>query len=249
MGTRAVELLPCCAELHKGMSWWEVSYCANLKLNQYWESWNGMCPNPKSRRAWCSLFYAVVWTFWESRNIKFFEGNEASISSAADLVKFRVGWWFKHHGKGSLEPITTILLNLRELCIDKGNVKPQHKEAWCPSGINGIKFNVDGSSRDSNTTEILAIHKALELCVSRTELLGRDIVIASDSKVPVSWVNNSEAFGSLKHVDLIYDIKEFMKVLGGASVVFNPRHTNSCADNLAKMGSNLSGDRLEWGDL
>ncbi|KAK1552015.1 hypothetical protein Q3G72_008911 [Acer saccharum] len=36
---------------------------------------------------------------------------------------------------------------------------------------------------------------------------------------------------------------------GGLSVVFNTRDTNSFADNLAKMGSGRSGDRIQWGDI
>ncbi|KAK0606854.1 hypothetical protein LWI29_005256 [Acer saccharum] len=38
-------------------------------------------------------------------------------------------------------------------------------------------------------------------------------------------------------------------LMEGLSVVYNPRGTNSLADNLAKMGSNMIGDKLEWGDI
>ncbi|KAK3206841.1 hypothetical protein Dsin_020887 [Dipteronia sinensis] len=103
----------------EGMSWWEVSSCANQRLSQWWECWNGFCPNSKAKRAWSSLFYAIVWAVWEARNALCFEGRELSLSNAADMVKFRVGWWFKHHRKGSSEPITSILLNLRDLCVEK----------------------------------------------------------------------------------------------------------------------------------
>ncbi|KAK3199353.1 hypothetical protein Dsin_022768 [Dipteronia sinensis] len=94
--------------------------------------------------------------------------------------------------------------------------KNHYKEEWFPPSVNGLKFNVDGSSRgkpgqagiggvlhnangrilclfsahvgmeESNTSEILAIHRALKLCVSKPELKGRDMVIVSDSKVAVS---------------------------------------------------------------
>ncbi|KAK3219761.1 hypothetical protein Dsin_013731 [Dipteronia sinensis] len=191
-------------------------------------------------------------TVWESRNSHIFEGKVVTLDYATDLVKFRVGWWFKHHSKGTLEPITAILLNFSDICVDKRKVKHYQKGLWCPPGVNGLKFNVDGSSRskpgpagiggvlrnsdESNTTVIMAIHKALELCASRSILLDKDIIIVSDSMVVVSWVNKTDDFGSLKHVKLIYDIRGFMKLLRRTSVVYNPRHTNSFADDLAKKG-------------
>ncbi|KAK3218850.1 hypothetical protein Dsin_012820 [Dipteronia sinensis] len=216
---------------------------------------------------------------WESRNSRVFEDKEVSADYATDLVKFRVGWWFKHHYKGSLEPITTILLNLREICVDKGKVKRYLKEMWCPPYVNGLKFNVDGSSRGnpgpagirgvlrnsdgkilclfsyhvgieySKTSEIMAILKALEVCTSRLVLVDRDIIIASDSKLAVDCKNKTDDFGSLNHVNLIYDIRGFLNILKKVYVIFNPRHSNSFADNLAKKGSLNFCDRLDWGDL
>ncbi|KAK3225729.1 hypothetical protein Dsin_005591 [Dipteronia sinensis] len=132
------------------------------------------------------------------------------------MVKFRVCWWFKHRCKGSSEPITSILLNLRDFCVEKARVKPLPNEEWFPLGIYRLKFNMDSSSRgkpghagiggvlrnsdgkiiclfsfyvgieDSNMTEILTIHKVFELCTSRTDLMGRDIIIVNDSKAAVS---------------------------------------------------------------
>ncbi|KAK3229474.1 hypothetical protein Dsin_001355 [Dipteronia sinensis] len=164
---------------------------------------------------------------WESRNFRLFKDMAVSIVNALDLVKFRVGWWYKHHEHGSVEPISSILLNIRDLYVDKRKYKPHQKGVWFPFCVN----------------------RALELCVTKSDLMGRDIVIISDSKMAVSWVNNRDDFRSLKHIDLIYDIKGFIKVLGGISVVFNQRHTNSFADNLAKMGSSRIEVGREWGDL
>ncbi|KAK2646243.1 hypothetical protein Ddye_021438 [Dipteronia dyeriana] len=106
-----------------------------------------MCPKQNSLRAWSSLFYVVVWTVWESRNICVFEEKEVSIVYASDLVKFRVGWWFKHHGHGSQEAITSILLNISEVCVDRRKCSVCPKQVWFPPYVNGLKFNVDGSSR------------------------------------------------------------------------------------------------------
>ncbi|KAK0594840.1 hypothetical protein LWI29_001166 [Acer saccharum] len=89
---------------------------------------------------------------------------------------------------------------------------------------------------DSNAAEILAIHRACQLCASVPEFVEKEIIIASDSKTSVSWVNSHDVIGSLRHVQIIYDICNFLHNLHGTSVVVNPRSSNSCADKLAKSG-------------
>lgn len=51
---------------------------------------------------------------WEAQNGIVFKGKEVDFSLAADTVKFRVVWWFKHYWKGLAEPVTTILLNIKD---------------------------------------------------------------------------------------------------------------------------------------
>ncbi|KAK3231507.1 hypothetical protein Dsin_003388 [Dipteronia sinensis] len=114
-------------------------------------------------------------------------------------------------------------------------MKSQKEKVWIrPTGF-GLKFNVVGSARenpgnagiggvlrdnlgnvlglfadhvgilDSNSAEILAIHRGVSLCAQTDSLVGNEIDIISDSKVAVSW-ENSKGLGSLKYVNLIYDI-------------------------------------------
>ncbi|KAK3188114.1 hypothetical protein Dsin_027675 [Dipteronia sinensis] len=102
------------------------------------------------------------------------------------------------------------------------------------------------TDEDSNTAEILAIHRVSAICASRPDFVGKEIIIASDSKSAVAWVNNVDGIGSFKHVDFIYDIRNYLRILGNSLVVYNPRYLNSFENNLAKMGSNNEGDKLEW---
>ena len=125
------------------------------------------------------------------------------MQQASDMVKFRMVWWFKHHGAGSKEPINMLLLNISELCIDSKKSKFQRSEAWIPPLNSDLKFNVDGSSlgnpgpagiggvlrdsmrkvlcmfsffvgsQDSNSAELMAIHKAVVLYCSSPACLGR----------------------------------------------------------------------------
>ena len=40
-------------------------------------------------KAWCSLFFAIVWIVWEIRNGQVFRGKEADFALAVDTMKFR----------------------------------------------------------------------------------------------------------------------------------------------------------------
>ncbi|KAK2652974.1 hypothetical protein Ddye_012830 [Dipteronia dyeriana] len=56
-----------------------------------------------------------------------------------------------------------------------------------------------------------------------------------DSMMAVSWVNDT-GFGSLKHVNLIYEIRSLLNFLGKIVVNFNSRASNGVAGLLAKKG-------------
>ncbi|KAK3226200.1 hypothetical protein Dsin_006062 [Dipteronia sinensis] len=147
------------------------------------------------------------------------KGSRSSTEQTIDLIKFRIVWWFKHFKKGSHESVTTILLNLKDLCVETKKQKYYHIKDWIPPAIDSFKFNVDGSSRsnsgpigiggvlrdskglvmclftqsvgimNSNSVVILAIKRALELCFTKLNLHNRDIIISSDSRSTISWVN------------------------------------------------------------
>ena len=191
------------------------------------------------------------------------------------MVKFMVGWWFKHHGRGSVEPIKYILLNIPTICKEYPKRKSAHEEVWIPPAIGVLKFNVDGATKGcpgsagiggvlrnscgkvlclfscqvgvqrANTAEILAILKACRICLSRSDLIDKEIMLVSDSKVAVSWVLG-EGIGNIDNWESIYDIKECLKVLPRLSVVFSSRASNSFTDNLAKRGSMAVEDLMEW---
>ncbi|KAK2650145.1 hypothetical protein Ddye_017634 [Dipteronia dyeriana] len=102
------------------------------------------------------------------------------------------------------------------------------------------------NTEDSNTAEIMAIHKACTLCVASRILVGKEIIIVSDSKVAVSWVNCA-GVGSLKHVNYIYNIRNCLRILGNTSMVFNPRFSsNAYADALAKKGYGSVRESIIW---
>ncbi|KAK0599896.1 hypothetical protein LWI29_009613 [Acer saccharum] len=240
------------------------------------DSWLGLCPAANYKEVWSILFSAVTWTVWDHRNNQIFRGQEASVEKAVDDVKFRVAWWFKSYGRGSKIPVSLMLLNLKESCVSLTHLKSRTHVNWLPPVGSVLKFNVDGSARgkpgpagiggilrnsegltlcrfsiavgiqSSNTAEIIAIRKACELCESNPSLVSRNIQIASDSSVAVSWANSTDNFGSLPHVQIIYDIRGYLQSLKGLSIVYNPRASNEAADALAKASSSGGEDFVVW---
>ncbi|KAK3231064.1 hypothetical protein Dsin_002945 [Dipteronia sinensis] len=127
-----------------------------------------------------------------------------------------------------------------------------------PAGVGGVLRDSNGKvlcmfslfvgNQDSNSAEVLAIEKACQLCISNPRLMGRKFDIVSDSKVVVLWITN-EGFGSLNHVNQVYNIRNILSLLKGTVVLYNSRATNSFADNLDEMGSSMARDFIEWGDV
>ncbi|KAK3183009.1 hypothetical protein Dsin_030295 [Dipteronia sinensis] len=150
-------------------------------------------------------------------------------------------------------------------------------ETWTPPTLDVLKFNIDESAKgslgptrmggvlrnsrgrvlclfsedlgilDSNSAEVRAIHRVAGICASNPYLIGREIVIVSDSKTTVSWVNDG-GFGNINHFNLIYDIRGNLNKLGNTMVIHNSRTTNSFANWLTRNGSNMGGDFFVWGD-
>ncbi|KAK3189441.1 hypothetical protein Dsin_029002 [Dipteronia sinensis] len=163
-------------------------------------TWNTICPLCNVEDESVDHIFLHL---WEARNEVVFRGKEADLSNAADTMKFRIAWWFKHYRKGSTETMMTILLNLRECCVKHNKAKKCSLERWMPPTLDVLKFNVDWSAKgspgpagmggvlrnsrgcalclfsdhlgtlDSNSVEVSAIHKAVEICASSPHLIGR----------------------------------------------------------------------------
>ncbi|KAK2640843.1 hypothetical protein Ddye_022606 [Dipteronia dyeriana] len=189
----------------KCINWWGLSYYAASTLLDWWRGWRNLCTRKKSRRAWMSLFFAVVWSIWEARNQLIFKDIPVDSVRMEDMVRFRVGWWFKHFGGGSLDPLTLILLNIVDRCSEISKKSFFNLQKWISPATNLLKFNVDGSVRSSLgfagicgvlrnhlgkdviSAEILVIARACDLFGSRPDLVRWRLIIACDSKSVVEW--------------------------------------------------------------
>ncbi|KAK3220256.1 hypothetical protein Dsin_014226 [Dipteronia sinensis] len=99
--------------------------------------------------------------------------------------------------------------------------------------------------KDSSLAEILAIHRAATLCSQSASLRNKEIDIVSDSSEAVSWVN-TEGPGNLEFLNIIYETRHAMSLLGNTTVSYNPRSSNTLAYSLAKHGSARRGNKMIW---
>ena len=257
------------------MRWWGVFCCPSRSIVEWWKGWMNLCPWKISLRAWRTLFFAVVWTIWDVRNQKVFKAVQPDSSAAVDMVKFRLGWWFKHFGRGSETPITLIILNIVECCSEKPKSMSQKKESWVPPLENSLFFNVDGAVtnppgpagiggvlRDHNgkimcvfssyvgiqdvvTAELLAIIRACDMVSLREELFLKPLTVISDSNTVVNWILGSSPELN-KHEQIIGDIRRWLGLHNWVRVEYRSRWSNSFADTLAKKGLNSGIDELWW---
>ncbi|KAK3228053.1 hypothetical protein Dsin_007915 [Dipteronia sinensis] len=95
------------------------------------------------------------------------------------------------------------------------------------------------------TAEVLAIAKAIELCITKQEVRDKEIIFESDSKTSVSWINGG-GLGSIDHLQSVFNIRNNLNILSRAYVVFKSRVFNSVADSLAKKGAEGRQEVLSW---
>ncbi|KAK3219107.1 hypothetical protein Dsin_013077 [Dipteronia sinensis] len=189
------------------LNWWDISACMPYKLNDWMEEWLNLCCEVKSSRAWMIVFHAICRSIWEFRNNVVFN---------QDALKFKVDG--SSRGNPALAGIGGILLNhvYATLCMFS---------SFLEAGIS------------SSFAEISAILEACELCEKVSHTAVKCIIIESDSKSAVSWVNGDAGFGNVRSMNMILDIREILsrnesKIL----VQFVPRSGNVSANLLAKLG-------------
>ena len=98
---------------------------------------------------------------------------------------------------------------------------------------------------DIISAEMSAIERACQLCASRQELKGKKIVVVSDSKVGVSWIN-SNGIGNWNLLQKILEIRNLLAAMGHTQVEFSTRETNIFSDLLAKKGAEGGKALLTW---
>ncbi|KAK1560827.1 hypothetical protein Q3G72_031317 [Acer saccharum] len=162
-------------------------------------------------------------------------------------------------------------MNLKVGCVDVTTSKRKIGIKWRPPLDRFLKFNIDGSLRgnpgpsgiggilrnnDGDTlcifssfigcgispaAKVEAILKACQLCVLDKCPTDVKVIIESDSKAAVSWVNGVGGVGNVRFLDSIMEIKDILfRCKPNLVVQYVPKSGNDAADFLAKQGA-LSG--------
>ncbi|KAK2655689.1 hypothetical protein Ddye_008741 [Dipteronia dyeriana] len=131
------------------LKWWGINFFPSASLLYWWKGWEGLRIAKKLKTTWVSMFFAIAWTIWKTRNGKVFRLEATSRAKAIDKVKFRVAWWFKNCGKGSNDMISILILDIARRCLDSGISKASKFKEWIPPIQEVLKFNIDGSVRGS----------------------------------------------------------------------------------------------------
>ncbi|KAK1583559.1 hypothetical protein Q3G72_024995 [Acer saccharum] len=224
-----------------------------------------LCSDPTSARGWKIAIHAICWTIWETRNMVVFNQGDPSNAKALDTVRWRIACWFNNGGQRSPLSPAYLMLNLKLGCVDLKKVNRKKASfGWKPPPEGFLKFNVDGSSRgnpgpsgiggilrnsvgdvlcmfssviddgSSVAAELVAILQACKCCMCPTDL---SVIIESDSRSAVSWVNDDVGVGHIRFLDIILEIREILSRLKPKVVVrFINRSSNVAADFLAKQG-------------
>ncbi|KAK3219593.1 hypothetical protein Dsin_013563 [Dipteronia sinensis] len=206
------------------MGWWGISSCASPSVKEWATCWNHFCPSALRKKAWNTLFFAVIWSIWECRNDMVFGGKNLELGLILDMIKFCVALWFKNHGRGSNVDLTLLILDLNDRCVDVSVAKARRASIRHPPTVFELCFNVDGLVRGSPGEA------------------GIGVVLRDSS-------GRILCLFSLYLVHLVYDIHLFLKSSDGFDLRYMPRESNSMAESLAKAGSSGGRDRLEWEDV
>ena len=102
----------------------------------------------------------------------------------------------------------------------------------CSMGIGGVLINASGEIlylfssfvgiADPIVAEVFAIHKVCIMFSSCQLLAYRNISIMSDSKSAMSWING-KCFGLLRHVNLLYNIRQILLSRKSLAIKFTTR--------------------------
>ncbi|EOY13380.1 Uncharacterized protein TCM_031941 [Theobroma cacao] len=225
-------------------------------------------------KRWLIVCAASLWSLWLARNETVFNSKVWDGLQMFFLIKLRsmswirasegvdaidnMGWWtdphlssrrkapYHHHVGTSWSPPPTGEF--------KFNIDSSAKGKPGPAGCDGVLRDSDGhvvglffcliGFHDSNFAELMANLKALKLFTA-TPYTSSPLIIESDSRVALSWVNSVEKrlwdkwsiFNELDSLCVTLDTVSFKHIF---------REGNGFADSLAKYGVNNNTSFSAW---
>ncbi|XP_039056340.1 uncharacterized protein LOC120199270 [Hibiscus syriacus] len=227
--------------VHEIDGWWNISGSNMQTVDEVFDfcykiRWPGSIA-----LAWFVSFATTLWSLWLARNDFVFRNQSTKLKDLLVYVKMRAYAWYKSAAA--------------YLCP---------KSVWKPPASGQMKFNVDGSATkesagcggvlrtadghvvsmffgpvtevNSDYEELVAIKNALEVFTESCWCGKSVLIVESDSKIVLNWVQNSSVRpwrwgATFQEIDV-----NFLKIIE-IRFVFSPRTTNNMADFLEKLGS------------
>ncbi|EOY00472.1 Uncharacterized protein TCM_010352 [Theobroma cacao] len=182
------------------------------------------------------LFFSIVWSIWLARNDVLCNGKLWDCEKTYDMVKLRVAWWANAKWP-NMNPHLKGMVKFNVDGVSRGNLGQ--------GGITGILRDEEGKAliqfsfsigiTDANTTEILAIKKALQIVAASRWANVDCVIMESDSKNAVKWAKEP-TIAAWKHKTTMMLLEFFKTQLKGYNFLKIPRAVNGAVDYLAKVG-------------
>ena len=113
------------------------------------------------------------------------------------------------------------------------------------SGVVHMLFSKNVGEIDFNLAELLAVVEALSIVVNANFFPIPNIIVESDSKAMISWINK-ESDRPWKYNNILNKLSNFLLRLGNVVFVHAFREVNTFADFLAKSGIHRYPDLVVW---
>ncbi|KAL9677221.1 hypothetical protein QQ045_005449 [Rhodiola kirilowii] len=97
------------------ISWWGASWVIPGSAKCLLESWLIAGASKSYKRVWKTLGYVILWSIWEERNKRCFQGKKRPVEEIGELVKMRLAWWANYRSSKCPYSTSTISRCIEEV--------------------------------------------------------------------------------------------------------------------------------------
>ncbi|XP_021657197.2 uncharacterized protein LOC110647590 [Hevea brasiliensis] len=135
------------------MDWCDLKFCIPNSFASFFIQWKCLSYGKLQSKFWCTLFFAISWSIWLTRNERIFNNKEIPISSLYALILFRVAIWRKASDPNFPFSGNDLLISSSSVRSWTNNGSSKSLVSWNAPPPNDLKWNVDGSSREEAEDE------------------------------------------------------------------------------------------------
>ena len=98
-------------------NWLNIAWAIPSSLKLPFQYWCSLNIKKNQTLIWGTLFYAILWSIWLTRNKKIFNDKSISLDHVCNFICTRLGWWLKAKYPDLNFPILHFMTNIQELSI------------------------------------------------------------------------------------------------------------------------------------